>query len=100
MGTMIQGHKPDEAQYRGAEFKDHPVSLKGNNDLLSITQPAMIASIHRAYLEAGADILETNTFNSNRISMADYRMEKDVRGQADLRNWATAGTRQSADEPG
>ncbi len=74
MGTLIQGHRLDEAAYRG-KFKDHPSALKGNNDLLSITQPKIIGDIHRAYLDAGADILETNTFNSNRISMADYRME-------------------------
>jgi len=75
MGTMIQTYKLDEAGYRGEKFKNHPVSLKGNNDLLSLTQPKIIEEIHRAYLEAGADILETNTFNSTRISMADYKME-------------------------
>ena len=75
MGTMIQGYKPDENAYRGERFKNHPISLKGNNDLLTLTQPKMIEDIHRAYVEAGADILETNTFNSNRISMADYQME-------------------------
>ncbi len=75
MGTMIQGYKLDEAGYRGARFKNCKTSLRGNNDLLSITQPKIISEIHKAYLEAGADILETNTFNSNRISMADYQME-------------------------
>lgn len=75
MGTMIQQHKLEEADYRGVRFKDYAHSLKGNNDLLSITQPKIIASIHEAYLEAGADIIETNTFNANRISMADYHME-------------------------
>src|SRR4051812_45180416 len=74
MGTMIQSFKLDEAGYRGS-FKDHPSDLKGNNDLLNLTQPDIIQSIHRQYLEAGADILETNTFNSNAISMADYKME-------------------------
>src|SRR5881394_570779 len=74
MGTMIQTFKLDEAGYRGT-FKDHPSDLKGNNDLLSITQPEIIKGIHRQYLEAGADILETNTFNSNAISMSDYKME-------------------------
>ncbi len=78
MGTMIQTYKLDEAGYRGNRFKDHPVSLKGNNDLLQLTQPQILSDIHRAYLEAGADILETNTFNSNRISMADYKMEDQV----------------------
>ncbi len=75
MGTMIQGYKPTEETYRGERFKDYPSDLKGNNDLLSITQPKMIAEIHAAYFEAGADIVETNTFNSTRISMADYSME-------------------------
>src|SRR5213593_3940843 len=74
MGTMIQTFKLDESSYRGA-FKDHPADLKGNNDLLSITQPQIIKRIHRQYLEAGADIIETNTFNSNAISMSDYKME-------------------------
>src|SRR5437016_7354646 len=74
MGTMIQGFNLDEAGYRG-HFTDHPVELKGNNDLLSITQPEIIQSIHRQYLEAGADIIETNTFNSNAISMSDYKMD-------------------------
>jgi len=75
MGTMIQAHRLDEAGYRGERFRDHPVDLKGNNDLLSITRPDIIASIHREYLEAGADIVETNTFNANAVSMADYGME-------------------------
>src|SRR5437667_11749518 len=74
MGTMIQMFKLDEAGYRG-HFRDHPADLKGNNDLLTLTQPEIIKSIHRQYLEAGADIIETNTFNSNAISMSDYKME-------------------------
>ncbi|MBI4388125.1 MAG: methionine synthase [Candidatus Omnitrophica bacterium] len=78
MGTMIQRYKLDEAGYRGSQFKNHPSNLKGNNDLLSITQPQIISEIHRAYLEAGADILETNSFNSTRIAMSDYGMEKYV----------------------
>jgi 5-methyltetrahydrofolate--homocysteine methyltransferase len=73
MGTMIQTYKLGEADYRGERFKDWPSDLKGNNDLLSLTQPKIIGDIHRAYLEAGADILETNTFNSTAISMADYQ---------------------------
>ncbi|MCB1046770.1 MAG: methionine synthase, partial [Calditrichaeota bacterium] len=72
MGTMIQAHRPDEAAFRGTRFLDHPSELRGNNDLLSLTQPEIISGIHRAYLEAGADILETNTFNSTRMSQADY----------------------------
>src|SRR5213596_1617855 len=77
MGTMIQMFKLDEAGYRG-HFRDHPADLKGNNDLLTLTQPELIKSIHRQYLEAGADIIETNTFNSNPISMSDYKMESMV----------------------
>ena len=72
MGTMIQARHLDEAAFRGARFKDHPKDLKGNNDLLVLTQPAIIEVIHRQYLEAGADIVETNTFNANGVSMADY----------------------------
>jgi len=76
MGTMIQAHNLDEAAFRGERFKDWPRDLKGNNDLLNLTQPQLIQAIHRQYLEAGADIVETNTFNSNSISMADYGMEQ------------------------
>ena len=78
MGTMIQKHKLQESDYRGERFKDHPKLQKGNNDLLSITKPEIIKGIHRQYLEAGADIITTNTFNSNRISMSDYGMEDQV----------------------
>ncbi len=74
MGTMIQLHQLSEADFRSERFKDFHKSLKGNNDLLSVTQPDIIRNIHRAYLEAGADIIETNTFNANRISMIDYDM--------------------------
>jgi 5-methyltetrahydrofolate--homocysteine methyltransferase len=74
MGTMIQRHQLSEEDYRGVRFQDFHQSLKGNNDLLSITQPEIIKEIHQAYLEAGADIIETNTFNANRISMLDYDM--------------------------
>src|SRR5712691_5338492 len=76
MGTMIQTYNLDEAGYRGERFKDFPHDLKGNNDLLSLTQPKIIQEIHRQYLEAGADLIETNTFNSTSISMADYKLEK------------------------
>ncbi len=75
MGTMIQRHKLEEAGYRGERFRDWDRDLKGNNDLLCLTQPDLIRSIHREYLLAGADILETNTFNANAISLADYGME-------------------------
>jgi 5-methyltetrahydrofolate--homocysteine methyltransferase len=75
MGTMIQRHKLEEADYRGERFKDWASDIKGNNDLLVLTQPQIIEGIHREYLEAGADIIETDTFNAQAISMADYHME-------------------------
>lgn len=75
MGTMIQRHKLSETDYRGSRFKDWPRDVKGNNDLLVLTQPKIIEQIHESYLEAGADIIETNTFNAQVISMADYGME-------------------------
>lgn len=75
MGTMIQSYKLDEAGYRGERFADWQSDLQGNNDLLSLTQPKIIRDIHSAYLKAGADIVETNTFNANSVSMADYSME-------------------------
>jgi len=75
MGTMIQKHSLREEDFRGERFKDYQHDLKGNNDLLSITQPEIIKGIHRAYFEAGADIIETNTFNANSISQADYQMQ-------------------------
>jgi 5-methyltetrahydrofolate--homocysteine methyltransferase len=76
MGTMIQRHRLDEAGYRGTRYADWPRDIKGNNDLLVLTQPEIIRDIHAAYFEAGADIVETNTFNAQRISMADYGMEE------------------------
>lgn len=75
MGTMIQRHKLTEADYRGERFKNWHIDVKGNNDLLCITQPHVIKGIHKQYLDAGADIIETNTFNSQAISLADYEME-------------------------
>jgi 5-methyltetrahydrofolate--homocysteine methyltransferase len=78
MGTMIQKHKLQEVDFRGEQFSDHPKPLKGNNDLLSLTKPEVILNIHKEYLEAGADLITTNTFNANRISMADYGMENRV----------------------
>jgi len=95
MGTMIQRHNLQEVDYRGERFANYPHSLKGNNDLLSITQPQIIGDIHRAYFEAGADIAETNTFNSNRVSMADYHMEGLVR---DLNLAAAKLAKEAADE--
>jgi len=78
MGTMIQKYKFSESDYRGTQFKGHQCSVQGNNDLLSITQPEAIKKIHESYLEAGADIIETNTFSSTSIGMADYEMESIV----------------------
>ncbi|HNH46932.1 MAG TPA: homocysteine S-methyltransferase family protein, partial [Myxococcota bacterium] len=75
MGTQIQRFGLEEADYRGHRFKDFPRSLKGNNDLLVLTRPEIIEGIHRAYFEAGADIVETNSFNCNAFSLADYGME-------------------------
>ncbi len=76
MGTLIQRHQLTESDFRGQRFKDWPVDLKGNNDLLSLTQPQIIKKIHQTYLDAGADIIETNTFNANAISQADYQMQE------------------------
>ena len=75
MGTMIQRYKLSEEDYRGERFKDWPSDLKGNNDLLSLTQPHIVKEIHKQYLEAGADIIETNTFNAQKVSLADYGMQ-------------------------
>jgi len=79
MGTMIQRYKLDEAGFRGKRFADYPTDVKNNSDLLSLTQPHIIDEIHRQYLEAGSDIIETNTFNANAISMADFNMQNLVR---------------------
>jgi len=78
MGTMIQQYKFTEEDYRGEQFKDFHISVKGNNDMLSLTQPEAIKEVHRKYLKAGADIIETNTFSSTTIAMADYEMEQYV----------------------
>jgi 5-methyltetrahydrofolate--homocysteine methyltransferase len=74
MGTMIQSRQPGEAEFHGERFADHPVSLKGNNDILSLTAPELIRDIHHSFLEAGADIIETNTFNATSVSQEDYRI--------------------------
>src|SRR6478735_592856 len=76
MGTAIQRDRPDEAGYRGDRFADWPSDVQGNNDLLTLTQPEIVAAIHREYLEAGADIIETNTFNANAVSLRDYGLEE------------------------
>ena len=75
MGTMIQRHRLDEADFRGERFKDHVHDVQGNNDLLTLTRPDVISSIHHAYLEAGSDIIETNTFTSTAVAQADYGLE-------------------------
>ena len=78
MGTMVQSFKLDENDFRGKRFANHEIDLKGNNDILVLTQPDIVSKIHRAYLDAGADIIETNTFNANAISQSDYNMESEV----------------------
>lgn len=95
MGTMIQRHKLQEQDYRGARFSDWPSDLKGNNDLLVLTQPDIIRSIHEAYLAAGADIIETNSFNATWVSMADYGMESLV---SELNQAAARLAREAADQ--
>jgi 5-methyltetrahydrofolate--homocysteine methyltransferase len=104
MGTMIQRYKLEEKDFRGERFADWRCDLKGNNDLLSLTQPSVIQAIHQAYLDAGADILETNTFNSTAIAMADYRMEGlvyelNAAGARLARQAADAATRQTPNKP-
>ena len=95
MGTMIQNLKLSEAEYRGKRFADYHLDIAGNNDLLAITQPAMLKDIYQGYLDAGADIIETNTFNSTRVSMADYEMEDLV---PELNRAAARVAREIADE--
>ncbi|HEB88015.1 MAG TPA: hypothetical protein ENI85_00445, partial [Deltaproteobacteria bacterium] len=79
MGSMIQGHGLEEADFRGTHFADHPSDLQGDNELLSLTRPDVIREIHDRFFEAGADVVETNTFGSNAISQADYDLEHAVR---------------------
>ncbi|WP_120996618.1 methionine synthase [Stutzerimonas urumqiensis] len=104
MGTMIQSYRLEEGDYRGERFADWPSDVKGNNDLLLLTQPQVIAEIERAYLDAGADILETNTFNATRVSQADYGMEElvfelNVAGARVAREVADAKTLETPDRP-
>jgi 5-methyltetrahydrofolate--homocysteine methyltransferase len=104
MGTMIQRYKLDEAGYRGERFKDFGRDLKGNNDLLVLSQPNIISEIHNAYLEAGADIIETNTFNAQAISQADYGLEDiayemNVAASRLAREAADAWTKTTPDRP-
>jgi 5-methyltetrahydrofolate--homocysteine methyltransferase len=103
-GTMIQGYRLDEAAYRGERFKDWPRDVKGNNDLINITQPHIVEAIHDAYLEAGADIVETNTFSSTTIAQADYGMESlarelNLEGARAARRAADAWTARTPDKP-
>ena len=95
MGTMVQRHRLDERAFRGERFREHGHDLKGNNDILTLTQPQVIAAIHRAYLEAGSDLIETNTFNSTAVSQADYGTEALV---AELNYRAARLARATADE--
>ena len=104
MGTMIQEHKLEEEDYRGTQFADWHCDVKGNNDLLAITQPDIIYNIHCAYFEAGADIIETNTFNATTIAMADYDMQaysRDINIAAAkvARKAADAYTEKTPDKP-
>ena len=104
MGTMIQSYKLDEADYRGERFADWPQDLKGNNDLLILTRPDAISAIEKAYFDAGADIVETNTFNATRVSQADYGMEElvyelNVEGARLARQAADAKTAETPDRP-
>ena len=104
MGTMIQRYKLDEPGYRGERFKDFARDLKGNNDLLVLTQPKIISEIHNAYLEAGADIIETNTFNAQAISQSDYGLadiayEMNVAAARLAREAADPWTRKTPDKP-
>ncbi|MEX2399679.1 MAG: homocysteine S-methyltransferase family protein, partial [Rhodothermales bacterium] len=97
MGTMIQEYELDESDFRGDRFAEHASDLKGNNDLLSLTRPDVIAEIHGAFLEAGSDIIETNTFNANAISQDDYAMRSHVR---DINVAAARIAREAADRYG
>ncbi|MCH1583157.1 MAG: homocysteine S-methyltransferase family protein, partial [Flavobacteriales bacterium] len=104
MGTMIQRHKLEEEDFRGARFAQHPSPLKGNNDLLALTRPDILRGIHDAYFEAGADIVETNTFSSTTIAQADYGLESavwdlNVASARIAREAALAWTAKNPDQP-
>ena len=104
MGTMIQSYKLEEQDYRGKRFADWPSDVKGNNDLLVLTRPDVIGAIEKAYLDAGADILETNTFNATQVSLADYGMqglayELNVEGARLARKIADAKTLETPEKP-
>ena len=95
MGSMIYAYKPEEADYRGSRFANHPIPLRNCTEILTLTQPKMIEEIHRAYLEAGADVIETDTFNSSRISMSEFQLDEHV---VELNKAAAAIARRAADE--
>ena len=104
MGTMIQGYGLEEADYRGQRFATHPSELKGNNDLLNLTRPEIIVDIHRAYLDAGADIIETNTFNGTQVAQSDYGLEAaawdiNLAGARLAREAADAVSRETPERP-
>jgi 5-methyltetrahydrofolate--homocysteine methyltransferase len=94
MGSMIYAHHPEEADYRGTRFQNHPVSLKNCTEVMVLTQPKMIEDIHTAYLEAGSDILETDSFNSTRLGMAEFHLQDHV---FDLNKQAAEIARRAAD---
>src|SRR3954466_8076764 len=94
MGTAIQRDRASEAGYRGERFADWPSDLQGNNDLLTLTRPGLVTGIHREYLDAGADVIETNTFNANAVSLADYGMSHLAR---EINETAARLARQEAD---
>src|SRR3990167_2757532 len=104
MGTMIQRHRLQESDYRGKRFRDFPHDLKGHNDLLCLTQPDIITDIHKAYLDAGADFIETNSFNANAISLLDYHMvdlayEINFAAATLARRMADEATRRAPEKP-
>ena len=95
MGTLMQARCREEADFRGERFRDHPKDLKGDHEVLNLSQPDVVVAVHREYLVAGADIIETNTFNANRISQADYGTE-DLAHEMNVS--AARWARQAADE--
>src|SRR5438874_9059060 len=104
MGSMIFAHEPTEEDYRGQRFHNHPILLRNCTEVMVLTQPRMIEDIHRAYLEAGADIIETDTFNGNRLNMAEFALEEHVveinRKAAEIaRRAADDYTRRTPDKP-
>lgn len=104
MGTMIQSYRLEEADFRGERFADWPTDLRGNNDLLILTRPDAIGAMEKAYLDAGADIIETNTFNSTRVSQADYGLQElayelNLEGARLARRVCDAKTQETPDQP-